>query len=97
MRPTKSQLDFCLTQLQRYIPPPPRAVVRVQKSKWGLKVGDHRLKDGITFIVTSTDSLGVTLEGTDGKVARIEEREALESYSKQPRPRRSRKTLPPLL
>lgn len=90
MKPSPSQLAFCLAQLTRFIPPPPRPKVELQKSKWGLKVGDLLRGGEQLWTVSQTDSLGITLEGANGKeglTARIEEREALESYHKQPRPR----------
>lgn len=89
MKPTPTQLAYCLAQLTRFIPTPPKPRAREQKSKWGLKAGDLLSRDGTLWTVSSTDSLGVNLESQleKGFVARIEEREALEPYQKQPRRR----------
>jgi hypothetical protein len=95
VKPSKEQLDFCIAQLSRFIPSPPRPAAKARKSKWGAKVGEGyiSIEDGFAeavkpWLVVGTDSLGITLEKADGTVARIESNEDFKTrFAKLRRPR----------
>ena len=91
MKPTPEQLKYCLSMLQRFIPTPPPPKVKLQKSKWGAKVGDALISPaGERFTVDQADSGGLTLGTPDGKCARLESAAELARYEKVPK-RRARK------
>jgi hypothetical protein len=90
VKPSKEQLDFCIAQLSRFIPSPPRPTAKAQKSKWGAKVGESYTRDDKLWTVTGTDSLGVTLESSDGLSARIEDSEGFAAFARVRKTRKRR-------
>lgn len=86
MKPTPSQLAHCIAQVTRFIPTPPPPKVKIQKSKWGLKVGDKIVSpSGETFTIDQADSGGLILGTPDGKCARLTSKDELGLYSKPPK------------
>lgn len=83
-KPSPEQLAYCLTQVTRFIPSPAPPKVKLQASKWGLKVGQLLSvnETGEKFTVVETDSNGLTLETPDGKVCRLADQLELAHYKK---------------
>jgi hypothetical protein len=92
VKPSKEQLDFCIAQLSRFIPSPPRPTTKARKSKWGAKVGENYTRNDKLWTVTGTDSLGVTLESSDGFSARIEDSEGFTTFARVRKARKRRAT-----
>ena len=93
MKPTATQLAYCLTQVTRFIPSPAQPRAEAQASKWGLKVGQLMRLAEVVFTVTATDSLGLTMEAWDGTTCRLTDKAQLEGWAKIKKPRKAKKNV----